>query len=140
MFRRMTHVQPQDTLVMIRRYLAHVIDNCIYILGYFLVILFVAPHLGNAIFVVLLIGGLTVGPVGYYVLLQRGSGRTPGKRVAGIRVVSADYSVPTTRALLKRSLPLLLEYVQLIALIFMYTSPYRQRLGDRWAGTFVVRA
>ena len=44
-----------------------------------------------------------------------------------------------TGALIKRTLPLLIEYFYVVALFSMMSSGYRQRLGDRWADTFVVR-
>jgi uncharacterized RDD family membrane protein YckC len=81
---------------------------------------------------------LTVGQVAYYVLTQRRHGRTPGKRLVGIRVVDRHGAVPTTRALVKRTIPLLIEYFYVFALIAMMTSEFRQRLGDRWGDTYVV--
>ena len=36
-------------------------------------------------------------------------------------------------------MPLLIEYLYLIAFIGMMSSAYRQRLGDRWGDTYVVR-
>jgi hypothetical protein len=43
--------------------------------------------------------------------------------------------VPSTGALVKRTVPLIVEYFYTIAWIGMMTSPFRQRLGDRWADT-----
>jgi uncharacterized RDD family membrane protein YckC len=82
--------------------------------------------------------GFTVGQVAYYVLTQRRHGHTPGKRLAGIRVVDRNGDVPSTGALVKRTIPLIVEYFYVIAFIGMMTSPFRQRLGDRWADTYVV--
>ena len=70
--------------------------------------------------------------------LQRRSGRAPGKRIAGIRVVDASGSTLGTAAVVRRTVPLLFEYFYVIALGSMLGSPYRQRLGDRWDHTYVV--
>lgn len=82
---------------------------------------------------------LTVGVVAYYVLTQRRNGRSPGKALVGIRVVDAQGDTPSTGALIRRSVPLLVDYLFLVAFIAMMSSPYRQRLGDRWGHTYVIR-
>ena len=51
---------------------------------------------------------------------------------------AADGNVPTTGALVRRTIPLLIEYFYVIAWIGMMTSRFRQRLGDRWADTYVI--
>ena len=80
----------------------------------------------------------TVGQVAYYVLLQRRAGQTPGKRAVGLRVVDAQGRTPGTGALVKRTLPLLIEYFYVFAWISMTGSRYRQRFGDRVGATYVV--
>jgi uncharacterized RDD family membrane protein YckC len=95
--------------------------------------------LSDIVLAVVLIGGLTVGHVAYFVLLQRRHGRTPGKALVGIRVVDAAARPPSAGALIKRTVPLLVEYFYVIAWVAMMSSPYRQRFGDRWGDTFVVR-
>jgi uncharacterized RDD family membrane protein YckC len=82
----------------------------------------------------------TVIHVAYFVLTQRAGGQSPGKRWAHIRVVDAMGRTPDSTALVQRTIPLLFEYFYAIALIRMMTSRYRQRLGDRWADTYVVEA
>jgi len=68
-------------------------------------------------------------------------GRTPGKRLAGIRVVRADGGpVGLTEALVRnalRAVELPLAYAP--AILAVALSPRRQRLGDLVAGTLVVR-
>ena len=110
----------------------------------FLILLVVAGSLpesdaADVVFGSAAILGFTAGQVAYYVLTQRRHGRTPGKRLAGIRVVDRIGNVPTTGALVKRTIPLIVEYLYVIAWIGMMTSPFRQRLGDRWADTYVIR-
>jgi uncharacterized RDD family membrane protein YckC len=135
-------VPPDATRVSGRRFVAHVVDGTLYGLLFIVAILIVGAlpksALSDFLLGATLVVGLTVGQVAFYVALQRRHGRTPGKRLAGIRVVDARGAVPTTGALAKRTIPTLIEYFYVIALIAMLTSDYRQRLGDRWGGTYVV--
>ena len=73
-------------------------------------------------------------------------GQTPGKRAARIRVVMGSGRPPTIGAVARRtiarpvdSLPWVVPYA--LAILFLLgTGPKRrQRLGDQWAGTKVVR-
>jgi uncharacterized RDD family membrane protein YckC len=132
-----------NTRVSGRRYLAHWLDSTLFVvlfLGLLVLTGSVLPDgsASDAVFVAVAVLGFTVGQVAYYVLTQRRHGRTPGKRLAGIRVVDRHGSVPSTGALVKRTVPLIVEYIYVIAWIGMMTSPFRQRLGDRWADTYVV--
>jgi uncharacterized RDD family membrane protein YckC len=77
-------------------------------------------------------------PLAYYVVTQLGTGRSPGKRLVGIRVVDVDGRPPGTGALVKRSIPLLVEYFCIFVWVSMMASEYRQRFGDRWGHTYVV--
>jgi uncharacterized RDD family membrane protein YckC len=127
----------ERTRVSGRRFVAHIVDGILYTVLFFLLIL-VAGATNDVILVSAFVLGLTVLHVAYFVLLQRRNGRTPGKALVGIRVVDATGQVPTTGALIKRTVPLLIEYFYVIALIGMLTSEYRQRFGDRWGKTYVV--
>lgn len=104
----------------------------------FLILIFLAGHVSGFVLAATFVLGFTVLHVAWFVLLQRRNGRTPGKAVAGIRVVDATGQVPGTGALVKRTIPLLIEYFYVIALVGILTSDYRQRFGDRWAGTYVI--
>ena len=108
----------------------------------FLLVLVIAPAaaLSDTALIVAGILMLTVGHVAYFVLLQRRDGQTPGKRIVDVRVVDASGETPSTKALTIRSIPLLFEYIYLIAFVSMQTSDYRQRLGDRLGKTYVIRA
>jgi uncharacterized RDD family membrane protein YckC len=122
---------------------AHCVDGVLFT-ALFLIALLLVPVLpsgtvGDIALGVVLVGGLTVGHVAYFVVLQKRRGRTPGKRLVGIRVVDADGATPGTGALVKRTVPLLIEYLYVIAFIGMMSSAYRQRFGDRWGHTYVVR-
>lgn len=56
-----------------------------------------------------------------------------GKRLMGICIVTEDETPVKVRDILKRNLPLLIYPVELLLL-----WSYDERLGDRWANTFVV--
>ena len=129
---------PEETRVSGRRYAAHVVDGIV--LGLVFAVLAVpAALVSETALGILLLLWLTIGPVVYFVVAQRGTGRSPGKRLAGIRVVDAAGHPPDTAALVKRSIPLIVEYFYVIAWVSMMASSYRQRFGDRWGRTYVVR-
>ena len=127
----------ERTRVSGRRFVAHLVDGTLYVVLFLLLIL-VAGATNDVVLVLTFVLGFTVLHIAYFVVLQRPKGRTPGKALVGIRVVDASGQVPTTGALVKRSLPLLIEYLYVIALIGMLTSEYRQRFGDRWGRTYVI--
>lgn len=120
-----------------RRYAAHVLDGIVYWL-LAIVPLGAAAVISHAALAILFVFLLVPGPVVYFVLTQRRSGRSPGKHAVGIRVVDAAGQVPSQTALVKRSIPLIVEYVYILAWISMMSSESRQRFGDRWARTYVI--
>jgi uncharacterized RDD family membrane protein YckC len=75
-----------------------------------------------------------------WVLLQGLTGFSVGKLVAGIRVVNHRGDSPGLAAAGIRTLPLIIEQWGIVGLLAAYRSPSRQRFGDRWAQTFVIRA
>ncbi|MGM0653620.1 MAG: RDD family protein [Bacillota bacterium] len=77
----------------------------------------------------------------YYWLLEAFLGGTVGKLVLGMRVQMADGSPCTIGASLIRNLLRIVDglFFYLVAAILVWTSPTRQRLGDRLAGTVVVK-
>jgi uncharacterized RDD family membrane protein YckC len=79
----------------------------------------------------------------YYVLMESMVGRTLGKMVTGIRVVSeSSGSSPSTGAALLRTLFRVIDGFAgyLLGFIVVLNSSRRRRLGDMVAGTLVVRA
>jgi uncharacterized RDD family membrane protein YckC len=78
----------------------------------------------------------------YYVVTESAIGGSLGKLAVGLRVVDSDgYAIDLTQSLLRniiRPIDFLVGY--LVAAISVWTSPQRQRLGDRAASTFVVHA
>lgn len=91
----------------------------------------------------LLIGGLLLlVPLYFIAFLQLWGGQTPGKRMIGIRVVSAGGAPATLGAYVLRSLlwPIdALLFVPLpLGLLLIAVTPRCRRLGDFAAGTLVI--
>lgn len=80
---------------------------------------------------------------GYFPLCEGlWSGRTPGKRAAGLRVVQGDGQPLTMGPLLVRNLVRVVDFLPgwyVVGAIAILVSPRSQRLGDLAAGTIVVR-
>jgi uncharacterized RDD family membrane protein YckC len=91
------------------------------------------PVLG---YVAALLGGLLM-----HVCSEGLHGSTIGKRLCGITVVREDGGPAGPVAALKRSLAFYVDslFFGLLAAMRMADSPERQRIGDSWAGTVVVR-
>ncbi len=86
------------------------------------------------------VAGLLAGP--YHVLLEGGVGQTVGKRLLGIAVVTDEGEVPTYRAALTRTLYRFVDWLPAaygVGLLSMVLDGRNRRLGDRAAGTVVVR-
>ena len=77
----------------------------------------------------------------YYVVLEAQMSGTLGKQLLGLRVVKTDGSPIDFQASLIRNVLRIVDgfFVYLIGAILVWTSPLKQRLGDRVAGTVVVR-
>ncbi|ELZ39897.1 RDD family protein [Halorubrum tebenquichense] len=80
---------------------------------------------------------------GWYVVSEAVWGRTPGKRVAGIRVVDENGDDIGALAAVVRNVTKLVGGASLLLIlagvVFIADSRDNQRLGDRWADTLVVR-
>ncbi len=83
----------------------------------------------------------TAASLVYFGGLEWAWGATVGKRILGLRVVMVDGTGPTGRAILVRTICRLIDglFLYAIAAVLIWASPRRQRLGDRWGGTTVVR-
>jgi uncharacterized RDD family membrane protein YckC len=80
---------------------------------------------------------------GYYFLLEWKLGQTLGKKLVGIKVVTADGSVLTPgKSALRTVLRVIdgLPFFYLVGLICILASKQKQRIGDMAAGTLVVKA
>ncbi|HXA36759.1 MAG TPA: RDD family protein [Steroidobacteraceae bacterium] len=68
-------------------------------------------------------------------------GRTPGKRVAGVRIVTRSGGAPSTAALLIRNVFRLIDSLPalyVIGLVTCFVTAQRVRIGDMAAGTLLV--
>lgn len=90
---------------------------------------------GNAFWALVALG------LGYYVVCEALTGMTVGKRIVGIRVVAEDGEHVGLGAAVVRNLLRLVDglFFYLVGALFALTSSRGQRLGDRAAGTLVVR-
>lgn len=93
---------------------------------------------GLAVLLTLLVGW------SYFVVLEwLWEGRTLGKRMFGLRVITADGSPAPFTAVLIRNLLRIVDFLPAfygLGLLAVVVSPRSQRLGDLAAGTYVVRA
>jgi uncharacterized RDD family membrane protein YckC len=78
----------------------------------------------------------------YFTVMEGFLGATVGKFMTGIRVVKEDGSRLDVGAALIRNLLRVVDafFLYLVGAIFVWTSPLKQRLGDRVAKTVVVTA
>jgi len=69
------------------------------------------------------------------------AGRTPGKRLAGLRVLTPEGQVPTTGALVTRNVFRIIDSMPLfyvVGLLFVFFGRQHLRLGDLAAGTVLA--
>jgi len=78
----------------------------------------------------------------YYIVMEARWGATVGKKLIALRVVKEDGSALDWQAAIVRNLLRIVDglFFYLVAAIFVWASDKNQRLGDRLAGTLVVRA
>ena len=77
----------------------------------------------------------------YYIVMDATQGATLGKMALGLRVVKVDGSPISWQESLIRNVLRIVDglFFYLVGAILVWNSPLRQRLGDRAAGTVVVR-
>jgi len=141
---------PEDTNVVGRRLIAHLLDIAVL---YLLILAFAglgaplpAPtesgDSAEAVRTVLLLSWLAA--CFFYLFLLEGywGGKTVGKWAVGIKVVRSDGSPCTYGASLGRNLLRVIDAlpaVYIVGLISMAMSEQRKRVGDHLAGTIVVQ-
>jgi uncharacterized RDD family membrane protein YckC len=79
---------------------------------------------------------------GYFILLEGLTGRTLGKKIMGIKVVSMEGNTSSIgRAFVRRlgDFPDIYWCFGILGFIILKNSKFNQRLGDKWAGTTVVK-
>ena len=126
--------------------LAHVIDMFVQVVVYIILAVMIglsARHLDTASLTALFLAAYVLVIVGYPVTFETLSrGRTLGKLALGLRVVSDDGGPERFRQALVRGLAGAIESWALIGVPALITSLFSargKRLGDVFAGTFVVR-
>jgi uncharacterized RDD family membrane protein YckC len=117
------------------RFLAYLIDSIIIgvVAGILSVIFRNSPGLS---------GGVTgLLALAYFIVLEATQGATLGKMALGLRVVKTDGSpISWAESLIRNLLRIIDSLVfYLVGAILIWTSPLKQRLGDRAARTVVVR-
>jgi uncharacterized RDD family membrane protein YckC len=99
--------------------------------------------LGDAILAAVFYFGLFMLFFGYFILFEwRWAGRTPGKRLLGIRVVrDGGFAVDFVSSVIRNTIRMIEFFVGFYALsaVCALLSPQNRRLGDMAAGTLVVR-
>ena len=90
--------------------------------------------------------GLWGGSIGllsilYFIVMEATQGATLGKMALGLRVVKIDGSPISWSESIIRNLLRVVDglFAYLVGAILIWSSPLRQRLGDRAANTVVVR-
>jgi uncharacterized RDD family membrane protein YckC len=80
--------------------------------------------------------------IGYHTILEWRYGKTAGKYLVSIRVVDEDGSLPSLQSSLIRNVTRLVDWLPvlyLVGIVAIAISDKQRRLGDRLAGTVVVR-
>ena len=146
--------QAGDTDIVGARALAQIVDGIVSLVAFSLVAAGVGALLGglasghrSPLATILAVGpmamvlGSLVGGLVPVLLEWAWNGETVGKRLVGIRVVSMDGGPVGLGAALTRNLLAAVDgaFFYLVGLAAMSTSSDRQRIGDRVAGTVVVR-
>ncbi|CQR71936.1 RDD family protein [Sporomusa ovata DSM 2662] len=77
----------------------------------------------------------------YYTYFEGKSGATPGKMLCGLRVEKTDGTACDISAAAMRTACRIIDglFAYLVAAIFVWSTERNQRLGDKLAGTVVVR-
>ena len=87
-------------------------------------------------------GGLTgLLALVYIIVMEATQGATVGKMVMGLRVVKEDGSPISWSESIIRNLLRIIDglFAYLVGAILIWTSPLKQRLGDRVAHTVVIK-
>lgn len=129
------------------RALALIIDSLIFILGACCILFIFALGSGGEFETTggpawIINGIFTLIYLGYFVILESRSGATLGKRVLKLKVVQVNGSPIEMREAVIRNLLRIVDgfFFYLVGAVFIWTSPNKQRLGDRVANTIVVRS
>jgi uncharacterized RDD family membrane protein YckC len=128
------------------RFLAVLIDGVVLAIPNLLIIFLLGGattsgfELEGAPAAVAMFASLAIG-LGYFIGMETARGATLGKMALGLRVVMATGAQVDVRASALRNVLRIVDGLccYLVGAILVLQSPRRQRLGDRVAGTLVVR-
>jgi len=124
------------------RYIGLLLDTLIQGIA-FVILILASLEIGSTLGAVIISSFAILSIIAYNVIFEvAGGGRTPGKRVSGVRVVMDGGEPVGLRASLIRNIIRLLEGFALAyipAIISVLASRDNQRLGDHAAGTLVIR-
>jgi uncharacterized RDD family membrane protein YckC len=127
------------------RFMAEIVDAALILLiaGAMIAVAAIAGGTAGLVILSVAVGGLMLISVVFHVAFEvRAAGRTPGKRLNGLRVVMDGGGPVGVRASAVRNLIRLLEGPPLLyapAIVSILATRRNQRLGDLAAGTLVVR-
>jgi uncharacterized RDD family membrane protein YckC len=135
--------QTSDTRVVLRRVMAALID-LLFVGVAWAVAFWIGPRVeGRAVLLAQewLMIGLASWSVGYFILCEGLTGRTPGKWIVGIAVVDNDGVQPSWLQIVIRNVIRLVDVTGLVpvGLIVMLSRSDRRRVGDILARTLVIR-
>lgn len=89
----------------------------------------------------IVMGSTSLLVLAYFVILEGMFGKTIGKALLGIKVVSEDGSPAGISSALVRNILRIIDvlpFLYILGIIFMIRSDKEQRLGDKVSGTVVV--
>jgi uncharacterized RDD family membrane protein YckC len=132
-------VDPLEGVVRRRLLQAAVDQGMVFVVFFVLLNVAVFQHIRALVWVAF---GLLLGlPFTVHVVLAARSGRTPGMRLTGLRLVTTAGARPGFAAYVVRWLLMVADgaLFGLVGLVVMLATPRRQRIGDIVAGTLVVR-
>ena len=125
------------------RFVSQLIDNILVYLYEVCIATQISPTMWNLNSTAVILIGVfffVLPPILYFVLAEfLNNGKTLGKSVMGIRVVTKEGSPPSFMQALTRFLFLTFELTTGFGLVVMLYSKYNQRLGDMAAGTYVIK-
>lgn len=134
---------PKDAFAGVgRRFVATLIDGIVLMfIGYFLALLTGQTSAGGfelhgaPAFLFFLVG------IAYYIVMEAMLGATAGKMATSLIILKSDLSPIDWQASIIRNLLRIVDglFCYIIGAILVWTSPKRQRLGDRVANTVVVK-
>lgn len=128
------------------RVVAQIIDSVVLVVlfllvGFVLSGSFTFEYQGEAAYPFLLVYGLIV--ILYYAILEGTMGATVGKKLVKIKIVKDDGSACGIGPAFVRTLLRFIDalpFLYIIGMVLIARSEKKQRLGDRLAGTIVVKA